>query len=71
MAVVTLAVGVPQLDMVGKQNGASYKRDVGVHEEEVVGKQDGADFNRPYGGSEEDVVGKQDGTAWISIGRWP
>jgi len=35
-------VGVPEEDVVGKQDGAGCNRAVGVPEEDVVGKQDGA-----------------------------
>ena len=45
MAVVTLAVRVPEEYVVGKQDGASCNRDVGVPEEEVDWKQDGAGCN--------------------------
>ena len=41
MAVVTLAVGLAEQDMVGKQVGAVCNLDVGVSEEDLVGKQDG------------------------------
>ena len=60
MGVATLAVRVPEEDVVGKQDGEGCKRDVGVPEE-VFGKQNGAGYNRAYGWYEEDVVGKQDG----------
>jgi len=46
VAVVTLVVGVPEKDVVGKQDGAGCNQDVGLREKEVVGKQDGAGFNR-------------------------
>ena len=42
MAVVTLAVGLAEQDMVGKQVGAVCNLDVGVPEEDLFGKQDGA-----------------------------
>ena len=45
MAVVILAVKVPEEDVVRKQDGAVCDRDVGVPEEVVV-KQDGACYNR-------------------------
>jgi len=70
LAVATLAVGVPQEDVVGKQDGAGCNRDVGMPDEIVVGKQDGAGSIREYGGSEEDVVGKEDG-AVIGSRMWP
>ena len=38
VAVVTLVLGVAEEDMVGKQNGAGFIRDVGVPEENVVEK---------------------------------
>jgi len=41
VAVVTLAVGLAEQDMVGKQVGAVCNIDVGVSEEDLVGKQDG------------------------------
>ena len=41
MAVVTLAVGLAEQDMVGKHVGAVCNLDVGVSEEDLVGKQDG------------------------------
>ena len=65
MAVVILAVGVPEEDVVGKQDGACSNRHVGMPEKEMFGKQDSAGCNRAYGGSEEDVVGKQDGAVRI------
>ena len=46
MAVVTLAVIVPEEYVVGKQDGASCNRDVGVPEEDEIGKLDGASGNR-------------------------
>ena len=46
MAVVTLAVRVPEECMVGKQDGASCNRDVRVPEEDEIGNQDGASGNR-------------------------
>ena len=42
MAVVTLAVGVAEEDIVGKQVGAVCNLDVGVPEEDVDGKKVGA-----------------------------
>jgi len=42
VAVVTLALRVPEEDVVGKQVGACCNRDVGVPEEDVFGKRDGA-----------------------------
>jgi hypothetical protein len=42
VAVVTLAVGLAEQDMVGKQVGAVCNLDVRVSEEVYVGKQDGA-----------------------------
>jgi len=68
---VTLTVGVPEEDVVVKQDGAVCNRDVGVPEEEVFGKQYGAGCNRVYGGSEEYEVGKQDGAVRIRSRRWP
>ena len=44
--VVTLDGGVPEEDVVVKQDGACFNHDVGVPEEEVVGKQDAFGFNR-------------------------
>jgi len=58
VAVVTLVVGVPEEDVVGKQDGAGCNRDVALGEKEVVGKQDGAGFNRDVRLPEE-VVGKK------------
>ena len=46
MAVVTLAVRVPEEYVVGKQDGASCNREVGVLEEYEIGYQDGASGNR-------------------------
>ena len=46
MAVVNLAVRVPEEYVVGKQDGASCNRDVGVLEEDEIGNQDGASGNR-------------------------
>jgi len=46
VAVVTLAVGVPEEYVIGKQDGAGCNRDVGLPEEEVFGKQDHAGCNR-------------------------
>jgi len=45
VAVLTFAVGVPEKDVVGKQDGACCNRDVGVPEKEVVGKQVGSGCN--------------------------
>jgi len=42
VAVVTLAVVVPDEDVVGKKYVACCNRDVGVPEVDVFGKQDGA-----------------------------
>ena len=42
MAVLILPVGVPEEDVVGKENGASCNPDGRVPEEDVVGKLDGA-----------------------------
>jgi hypothetical protein len=42
VAVVTLGVGVPEEDVVGKQDCAGCNRAYGVPEEDVVGKQNGA-----------------------------
>ena len=66
VAVVNLAVGVTEKDVVVKQDCAFCNRDVGVPEE-VFGKQDGAGNNRAYGVSEDDVVGKRDGS--VTKGR--
>ena len=52
MALLTLGVGVPVEDVVGKQDSAGCNRDVGLPEEEVVEKQDDAGCNREYGGSQ-------------------
>ena len=71
MAVITLAVGVPEEDEIGKQDDEGCIRDLEVPEEEVVGKQDGAGCNRAYGVSEGDVVRKHDGAVRIRISRWP
>ena len=46
MAVVTLAVRVPEEYVVGKQDGAICNRDVGVPEEDEIGNQDVASGNR-------------------------
>jgi len=43
--VVTLGVGVPEEDVVGKQDGAGCNGAVAVYEEDMVGKQDGAGCN--------------------------
>ena len=40
MAVLTLAVGVPEEDVDGNQNGACCNPDAGVPEENVVRKKD-------------------------------
>ena len=45
-AVETLAVRVPEGDVVGKQDIAGCNRDVGKPEEDVFGKQDGEGCNR-------------------------
>ena len=45
MAVVTLAVRVPEEYVVGKQDGASCNRNVGVPEEDEIGNKDGASGN--------------------------
>ena len=50
MAVETLAVGVPEEDLVGKQDGECCKRDVRVPEEEVLGKQDARVITEPTDG---------------------
>jgi len=71
VAVVTLAVEVPEENVFGKQDDACCNRDVVVPEEEVVGKQDGAGCNRVYGGSEEYVFRKQNGELRIRIRKWP
>ena len=42
MVVVNLAVGVPDKDVVGKQDCAGCNLAVGVPEEDVVGKEDGS-----------------------------
>jgi len=44
--VVNLAGGVPEEDVVVKQDDVVGKRDVGVPEEDVFGNQDGASSNR-------------------------
>ena len=36
MVVVNVAVGVPEKDVVGKQDGTCYNRDVGKPEGDVV-----------------------------------
>ena len=69
VAVVTLTVGVPEEDVVGKQHCACCNRDVGVLEKEVVGKQVGEGCNRAYLVSEEDVDRKQDDSVRIRIRR--
>jgi len=46
VVVVTLAVGVAEEDVVGKQVCAVCNLDVGVPEENVFGKQDCARCNR-------------------------
>ena len=48
MAVVTLAVRVPEEYVVGKLDGASCNRDVVVPEENEIRNQDGASVNRAY-----------------------
>ena len=48
MVDVNLAVGVPEKDVVRKQDGTCYKRDIGVPEEEVIRKQDGAGCNETW-----------------------
>ena len=45
VAVVTLDVGVPEEDFIGKHEDACCNRDVGVTEEKLVGKQDLAGCN--------------------------
>jgi len=71
MAVVTLAVGVPEEVVFGKQDGSGFNRDEGVPEGELVGKQDGFGCNRSYLQSEEDIFRKRDGAVRIRIRRWP
>jgi len=46
VAVVTLAVRVPEEYAVGKQDGARSNRDVGVPEEDEIKNQDGASGKR-------------------------
>ena len=58
MAVVNIAVKVPEEEVVRKQVGAGSNLDVKVPEEEVVEKQVGARCKRIYGGSEEHVERK-------------
>ena len=58
VAVVTLAGGVPEEDVVVKQDDVCCNRDVGGPEEDAARKQNGADCNRDWGVPEEDVVGK-------------
>jgi hypothetical protein len=70
LVVVTFAVGVNEEDVVGKQDGADFKRDVEVPEEEVFEKQDVAGSNGDYGGSEEGDVRKQEGAVRIHIRWW-
>jgi len=67
MAVVTLVLGEPEEDMVGKQDGVGFTRDLVLPEEEVVVKQDGTGCNREYRCSEEDVFRKQDDALRIRI----
>ena len=50
MALVTLAGGEREEDVVVKQVDAGCNRDVGVPEEDVVGKHDGADVTKPTDG---------------------
>ena len=67
---VTLAEGVPEEDVVGKQDGARSNRDVGVPEEEVVGKQEGARSTEPTEGLRKTWVEKN-GAVRIGSRRWP
>ena len=62
LAVVILAVGVPEEDVVGNQKLECIKRDVREPEDDMFEKKDAAGYNLSYGWSEEDVVGKQDGS---------
>jgi len=43
VAVETIAEGVPEENVAGKQYGAVYNRDMGVRKEDVFGKKDATD----------------------------
>jgi len=61
-------VGLPEEDVIGKQDGAGFILDLGMF---GVGKQVGAGCNRAYVGSQENDVGKQDGGVRKGSRMWP
>jgi len=61
MAAAVVTWGLPEEEVVGKQDGTGCNWAVWVAEVYVVGKQDGAGCNWAFGVPEEDVVGKHDG----------
>jgi len=71
VVIVSIDVGVPEEDVVGKQVRVRCNRDLGMPEEEVAGKHDVAGCNQAYGGPEEEQVPKQDGAVRICIRMWP